>query len=153
MRGRAADAPAAIGLKGRLGLLLPGRDGHRAASPSWSTAAASPASSSSATRRSSAGLPGARPVVLEEDAVEILARLAADDRVVYARRASIRSSGAWKPSSASRVFVGPGRSSVIQPVSTLVIRMPLDCSSLALVRVSMFSAALAMFVWGWPGPL
>ena len=31
MRGRAADAPAAIGLNGRLGLLLPGRDGHRSA--------------------------------------------------------------------------------------------------------------------------
>ncbi len=25
--------------------------------------------------------------------------------------------------------------------------------SRALVRVSMFSAALAMLVWGWPGPL
>ena len=31
MRGRAADAPAAIGLNGRLGLLLAGRDGHRSA--------------------------------------------------------------------------------------------------------------------------
>ena len=56
--------------------------------------------------------------------------------------------------SASRIFCGCGRSSVIQPVSTLVIRIPsVSNISCALVRVSMLTAALAMFVCGWPGPL
>ena len=38
-------------------------------------------------RRATAGLPLRRLVVLQEAAVEVLARLAADDRVVHARRA------------------------------------------------------------------
>ncbi len=43
---------------------------------------------------------------------------------------------------------------MIHPVSTLVIRMPsVSNISRALVRVSMFTAAFAMFVCGWPGPL
>ena len=47
-----------------------------------------------------------------------------------------------KPSSANRILVKCGRSSVIQPVSTAVMRMPSSSISLELVRVSMFSAAL-----------
>ena len=47
-----------------------------------------------------------------------------------------------------------GRSSVIQPVSTAVMRMPsVSNISRALVRVSMFSAAFAILVCGCPGPL
>ena len=59
-----APAPTPIELNGRLGLLIAGRDGHRSVSPSWSTAAASPASTSSATRTSCAALP--RPARLPD---------------------------------------------------------------------------------------
>ena len=86
--------------------------------------------------------------------MEVLAGLAADDRVVDARGAVDEVERRVEALVASRTFVGCGRSSVIQPVSTLVMRIPsASSSSCALVRVSMFSAALAMFVCGWPGPL
>ena len=87
--------------------------------------------------------------------MEVLAGLAAHDRVVDAGGA------VGEVERRVEALVGKpqlwsvcGRSSVIQPVSTLVMRMPsVSSSSRALVRVSMFSAAFAMFVCGCPGPL
>jgi hypothetical protein len=46
------------------------------------------------------------------------------------------------------VALGSGSSSVTQPVSTLFMWMPSRTKSAAEVRVSMFSAAFAMFVCG-----
>ena len=86
--------------------------------------------------------------------MQVLALLAADDRVVHAGRAVDQVQRGVEALSARRILVGCGRSSVIQPVSTLVIRMPsLSSISRALVRVSMLSAAFAMLVCGWPAPL
>ncbi len=63
------------------------------------------------------------------------------------------SSGVRKPVAAIRAFLGAGFSSVIQPVSTAHMCTPRVASSSALVRVSMFSAALAMLVCGCPAVL
>ncbi|MND00960.1 hypothetical protein D3C83_197590 [compost metagenome] len=61
---------------------------------------------------------------------------------------SMISSGGEKPSSALRAAWIAGSSSVTQPVSTAFMWMPSFTKSEALVRVIMFSAALAMFVCG-----
>ncbi|KRD01429.1 hypothetical protein ASE41_34975 [Streptomyces sp. Root264] len=72
----------------------------------------------------------------------------------YTRAApSTTSSGVRNPAPAIRAFFGAGFSSVTQPVSTAHMCTPCSASAAALVRVSMFRAALAMLVCGCPGIL
>ena len=98
--------------------------------------------------------PGGGLVVLHEAAEEVLAGLAEHDRVVDPRGPVDQVERRVPALGGDPQLLVVGRSSVIQPVSTAVIRI-LSVSNISPddVRVSMLSAALAMLVCGWPAPL
>ena len=113
-----------------------------------------PPATSNPCRSSGRDSPRGGRVVLQEHAVEVLARLAADDRVIDPRRAvdevQRRVEALFGEPHLGRVrpLVGDP-AGVDRGHQDAVGRQQL----LRAGAVSMFSAALAMFVCGWPGPL